>query len=265
MNLNERKMVEILHQLREKYHCSGVKAEFEAEGTRTEELMRLKEISLQADVSLTLKIGGAEAVRDMYDARSIGVDHLLAPMVESPFQLQKYLRAIPTVFPEDEQKSIHFLINVETEGTVELFKDMLAIPEISGLAGIVVGRGDLVESLGLDRKDVDCEKSFELTKQVLVMAKAHGLTTVVGGGITVKSLDFMRRLPEGSLDRYETRKICFDCPGALGETAAAGIELALEFELYWLMNKRMYYKAIADEDQKRISALGLRLNKDVNL
>jgi hypothetical protein len=263
MNKLEQSMVDILKQLRDQHHVSGVKAEFEAEGTRTEELMRLKEISLGANVSLTLKIGGAEAVRDMYDARSIGVDHLLAPMVESPFQLQKYIRAVEDVFPADERKNIDFLINVETIGTTELFEEMLQIPEISKLHGIVVGRGDLVESMGYDRKAVDNDRSFEVTQKILTRAKEAGMTTVVGGGVSAASLDFLRRLAPGCLDRYETRKVCFDCPAALNDKADRGIEMALEFELYWLSNKRDYYRSIAEEDLKRISVLEQRLKKSV--
>lgn len=263
MNKNERTMVQILKNLRDGFAVAGVKAEFEAEGTRTEELMRLKEISVESGVDLTLKIGGCEAIRDMYDARSIGVDHLLAPMVESPFALQKYLRAVDFVFPEDEREHVEFLINMETENTSKVFDEMLQIPEIKRLSGIVVGRGDLVESMSFDRKQVDNDRSFEITQSVLVKAKERGLLTVVGGGITVDSLNFLRRLPKGTLDRYETRKICFACPDALGEKAAQGIEMALEFELYWLSNKRNYYKAISEEDQKRITTLEQRLKKTV--
>jgi 4-hydroxy-2-oxoheptanedioate aldolase len=117
--------------------------------------------------------------------------------------------------------------------------------------------------LNLPRNAVDGERSFEHTREVLVKAKRAGLTTVVGGGVTAATLDFVRRLPPGLLDRYETRKICFDCPAALGEEAPAGIELALEFELYWLANKRAYHRAIALEDEKRIAALQVRLGTTV--
>ena len=42
MNELERRMVEALQDLRENHHVNGVKAEFEAEGTRLEEALRLK-------------------------------------------------------------------------------------------------------------------------------------------------------------------------------------------------------------------------------
>jgi len=261
MNKIEKHMVEILKELKEKDAVAGVKAEFEAEGTRTEELMRLKEICLKAHTSLTLKIGGCEAVRDMYDARAVGVNYLVAPMVETAFALKKYLKAIDLAFPKDEQEKIEFLINVETLQTTENFDDMLKIPQISKLNGIVVGRVDMVGSMGLDRKSVNTDKLFEITSELLVKAKNHNMTTVVGGAISTESLPFLRRLPEGSINRYETRKICFSCPDALGKDAEKGIYKAVEFELLWLKNKRNYYKGISQEDDKRIAVLEERCKK----
>ena len=41
MNPTEKNMVEILADLKHRYHVVGVKAEFEAEGTRLEEAMML--------------------------------------------------------------------------------------------------------------------------------------------------------------------------------------------------------------------------------
>ncbi len=255
------KMVNILKELQEKYYVVGVKAEFEAEGTRTEELMRLKEICLAAKVPLTLKIGGCEAVRDMYDARSIGVEYLVAPMVETAFSLQKYLRAVNLVFPKDEQAKVEFLINIETETAYQNFAEMMKIPEINILDGIVMGRVDFTGSMGLDRKAVNSEKVFNMTKDLLTQAKKQKLTCVVGGAIAVDSLPFLLDLPKGTLDRYETRKICFQCPQALGKEADKGISKAVEFELAWLQNKRNYYKAIAEEDDNRIAMLEERFKK----
>ena len=74
MNELERKMVHQLQDLRENHHVVGVKAEFEAEGTRIEEAMRLKDVVSTAGLGLTMKVGGGEALRDMYEARVIGVE-----------------------------------------------------------------------------------------------------------------------------------------------------------------------------------------------
>jgi 4-hydroxy-2-oxoheptanedioate aldolase len=259
MNALELQMVTVLKEMKANYAVVGVKAEFESEGTRTEELMRLKEVCVAAEVPLTLKIGGCEAIRDMYDARSIGVDFLVAPMIESPFAMRKYLRAVDSVFPEDEQKRIEFLANIETLKAAQQFSSMLKIPEISKLNGIVVGRVDMVGSMGLDRKAINSDsRVFDIVLNLVKNAKERKMTCVVGGGIAEDALPFLQRIPTGLLDRYETRKICFSCPQALGDNAREGIGKAVGFELLWLKNKRDYYTAISREDEKRIKMLEVR-------
>jgi hypothetical protein len=50
------------------------------------------------------------------------------------------------------------------------------------------------------------------------------------------------------LDRFETRKVVFDAAVVEDGRAQAGMELAIEFELLWLKNKRDFYRGIAEED-----------------
>src|SRR3989339_1206556 len=109
MNLLERKMVETLKDLRENHHVVGIKAEFEAEGTRMEEALRLKEVVSKAGLDLTIKIGGCEALKDMYEARVIGVSRIVAPMIESSYALRKFLTASKLAFSPDEREEIDFL------------------------------------------------------------------------------------------------------------------------------------------------------------
>ena len=58
MNTNEQKMLQILKELKENYNVLSVKAEFEAEGTRTDDLLRLCDLVRRSGLSLTIKIGG---------------------------------------------------------------------------------------------------------------------------------------------------------------------------------------------------------------
>ena len=61
--------------------------------------MRLKEVVSAAGLGLTLKIGGCEAIRDMYEARVLGVARIVAPMIESPYALQKFLARREALVP----------------------------------------------------------------------------------------------------------------------------------------------------------------------
>ena len=108
MNDLERKMVQQLQDLRDNHHVVGVKAEFEAEGTRIEEAMRLKDVVSSAGLGLTMKVGGGEALRDMYEARVIGVERVVGPMIESSYALHKFLGAAKLAFPASELHDVQF-------------------------------------------------------------------------------------------------------------------------------------------------------------
>ena len=258
MNSLERKMVDVLKDLRENHAVIGVKAEFEAEGTRLEEALRLKEVVMKAELGLTIKIGGPEALRDMYECRTIGVERLVSPMIESAYALEKFLKATQIVFPQDERKDVVFAVNIETITGYQNFDAMLALPEIGALNGIVVGRSDLTGSLGMSRNDINDTRIFDITRELLTKSKAKGLENAVGGGVSAHSLPFFRNLPHGTIDRYETRKVIFKCPEALNHDADKGILKAVGFELLWVKNKRDFYKSISLEDANRIKELEKR-------
>jgi hypothetical protein len=197
----------------------------------------------------------------MYDSRSIGVARIVAPMIESPYALKKYLAATKQVFPEDERETVSFLINLETIEGYNNFDQMLKLPEIGELDGIVLGRVDMTGSMGLSREDINSDKVFEIAKNLVEKAKKKNLECVIGGGVSAASLPFFKRLPAGSLDRYETRKVIFKCPEAMNNKADSGILKAVGFELMWLKNKRDFYGMIFEEDKHRIDMLQSRYDK----
>lgn len=76
--------------------------------------------------------------------------------------------------------------------------------------------------------------------------------------MTAQALPFFREVGPDMLDHYETSKVLFECPGALGQGAELGIAKALSFELLWLKNKRNYYTAMSTEDDQRIHMMESR-------
>jgi len=258
MNVIELEMVELLKKLRDDFGVFEVKAEFEAEGSRMEEMMRLKDVTSKADLPIILKIGGVEAITDIYNGLLLGVEGLVTPMAETPFALSKFLDAILKFVPEDNREDIFFAANIETITAYNNFQNMLSLPKIDLLQGITIGRVDLTGSMGYGRDKIDSEEIFNICKDVFEKAKACRLKTALGGGVSTNSLDFIRRLHEMQLiDKFETRKVVFKADAIkFGEKA---ILKAVEFELLWLKSKRRFYQRIKQEDENRIEMLEKRL------
>lgn len=261
MNHLELKMLDLLRKMKLEYNVTGIKAEFEAEGTRLEEAMRLKDVASQAGLGLNIKIGGCEAIKDMFDAMSLGAARIIGPMVETPYALKKFISASRTAFGEGIE-NIELLVNIETEVAYHNFDEMLRIPDIHKLKGIVIGRVDMVGSMGMSRDSINSEKILNMSLTLAKKAKDKGLDVVVGGGVSVDSISFFQAFPKGHLDRFETRKVVFQCPAAIHNPEAAFLH-AVEFELMWLKNKQNYYTAIAQEDNARIKLMEERYQKGI--
>ena len=261
MNKNERLMSTILKRGKNEFGVVGVKAEFEAEGTRIDELLRLLDIARDAGVTITVKIGGCEAVRDLLEAKQIGVRYIVAPMVETPYALSKFISAKNSVFSIEEQKETSFLFNLETITGFQNLQSLLSLSnKESGISGIVFGRVDFSGSLGLGRAGLEDEK---VTESILTVARAcldNSLDLVLGGAISIDSLPIVQRVANIHLTRFETRKIIFDGAFVNNVEVKKGLLNAIHFELLWLLNKRDYYNTISAEDSKRIDMLEARWN-----
>lgn len=257
MNANEKRMTAVLEKGRKDFGFLSVKAEFEAEGTRSDELLRLIDIARRSGVKVGLKIGGCEAVRDLIESRLYGVDYIIAPMVESPYALSKFIAAKDKVYPAAEQDDVKFLFNVETRATLDHIDELGEVAARGG-AGFVFGRVDFSGSMGRTRDFVDDPEMVEYLLRTARVARQHGLELVVGGGVSPASIETLRTVRSVHLDRFETRKIIYDA--AILETgkAAGAMELAMEFELLWLKNKRDFYRSISAEDEVRIAMMEAR-------
>lgn len=262
MNYLEKKMVNTLIDLKENHHVIGIKAEFEAEGTRLEEALRLKEVVTKAGLDLTIKIGGCEAIKDMYDARTIGVNAIVAPMIETAYAMKKYVQATKFVFPEEERKEVNFFINIETITGFNNLEEMINSPYFSDVDGIVLGRVDMTGSMGLTREDINSKEIFDIAYKLSEEMLKVNKYMIIGGGVSSHSLPFFKNLPPKSLTKFETRKIIFDAQSALADkNADKGILKAVGFELMWLKNKREFYGMIFKEDEARLQMLETRYKK----
>ena len=224
MNKTERKMLDILKYLKEEYDVIAIKAEFEAEGSRTDELVMLNEIIFRADMKLYVKIGGCEAVRDLDQCRMLGASGIMAPMIESPFAMKN----LDTILDEAE----------------------------GFLSTVSIGRVDLSASMGLSRAEINGDQVFEATKDIAERCKVRGFQVNFGGGISFDAVPFIQKLYPLN-DRFETRKVVFHASND-EEKLKAGILKAMEFETLYLQ-KCEFYNRMAVEDQARLKMMAERL------
>jgi len=250
VNPTEMRMLDMLKKGRDQFGVVAVKAEFEAEGTRPEEFLRLLELARRADIKVALKIGGCEAISDLHASKIYGVDHIIAPMVETPYALSKYVDARTKTYGPDATGT-HFLFNLETQSALDNLGAMLPLAKAE-LDGIVFGRVDFTLSRGLPRNAVNDPSITEAVVEVARACAAADLELVVGGSVGIEATNALREIRAIRLDRFETRKIVFDGAAIDSARFEAGIANAVAFELAWLENKRDHYRAIADEDLPRI-------------
>jgi hypothetical protein len=269
MNLLEKEMFEVLKSLRDDYGVVGVKAEFEAEGTRIDELMRLIEIVRKLNLNLGIKIGGCEAMKDLMECKQLGTEYIIAPMVETDYALKKFIDAKNKIFNKDERNATEFLINIETKTTLENIDNIIKVcnshESKDGIGGFVFGRVDFTLSCGLPREDINLDGNNVVTDAVLQVSKKikdNDLSLVVGGGVSLDAIPIMRKIRETKLDRFETRKVIFSQKALEISNLPEGMMQAVKFELLWLKNKKNYYEAIFKEDDLRIKMLSDRWIKE---
>lgn len=257
MNTLEKKMLEIVKKLRDEFGLLAVKAEFEAEGTRTDELLRLLEIANKANLKVALKIGGCEAIRDLIESKNFGCDYIIAPMVETSYALSKFVLAKEKVYGSGEDIDCEFLFNLETitayENRVEIFETARG-----KLHGCVFGRVDFVGSLGFSRDGINDENITEKVCAVASLCKTNDMDLVVGGAVSAEALPALQSMNNIHLSRFETRKLVFDAASSLLPNMANGLVSAVDFELTWLKNKRDTYEVMFKEDDQRIEMLEKR-------
>jgi citrate lyase beta subunit len=239
MNSYERKMCDLLRRGREEHGVVATKAEFEAEGTRTDELLRLLEIAHRSGVSIALKVGGCEAIRDLLEAKQFGVRSIIAPMVETPYALTKYIQAKNRVFSVDESAEVDFLFNLETITAFNHLDQMVAIASGQpGCQGLVFGRVDFAGSLGLGRDGIESEDVTAKAEQAAASCRDAGLDFVVGGAVSIDALANLRRFHAVHLTRFETRKVVFAGSALDGAGLESALKDAVHFELLWLLNQQ---------------------------
>ena len=241
----------MLNTLKDQHGVIAIKAEFEAEGARKDELIMLREFVYQADLNFIIKIGGCEAIHDLDQCKLLGATGIMAPMIETEFAMKKFRKAAEKVY-KDDLKSVEWIINAETKTCLNNYDSILSQGE-GFLTGVTVGRSDLSDSMGISRDNIESYPVFSATRYLAEKSKEHGLITNFGGNIGIESIPFIKDMGE-VIDRFETRKVVLT-PSKDDKKLKESILAALRFELVYLQFKAEYYGTMAIEDNARMQRL----------
>ena len=240
----------------------AIKAEFEAEGTRIDELGILSNACFKNNVPLTLKTGGPAAIRDIFEAYQLGAKNILVPMVESDYSLEYFINSYQKFSNDfkDLNEETNLAINIESKlGYENIEKILNFISEKSlPISYIVIGRTDLSSSLQIE--NVNSEKIFNITKDILNKAYLKNIRCTLGGNLTSESFEFINNLRDFKLHAFETRKTTFKFSKLISKNEFDNlIKLSLEFELSWLNLKRSMYSLRSNEENARVNKIKNRL------
>lgn len=222
-------MDHILQKLKELkcYNVCAIKQSFEDEGVMPEHVLLMRYITQKCGLDLNIKIGGCEAKTDIDFCKKNNIDSIVAPMIESEFALQKFLGSI------NKSTQKHY-VNIETKNAIYNLDSIVSNPEAKKLFGFVVGRGDLVNSYGLERSIIDTPYINEVVKSALISIKKHNFETIIGGGLTKYSGDFVREMYyDGLLNKIETRNVVIKLGDNNIEMIDNIISQCVLFEIMW--------------------------------
>ena len=79
----------------------------------------------------------------------------------------------------------------------------------NSLDGMVFGRVDFSNSLGLSRTNIEDPLITDYALKASKIAKENNLQFILGGSISSNAMDNVKTLKNSHLDRFETRKIVF--------------------------------------------------------
>tara|TARA_Y100000739_G_C20588424_1_gene456577 strand:+ start:1058 stop:1861 length:804 start_codon:yes stop_codon:yes gene_type:complete len=240
----------------------AIKAEFEAEGTRIDELGLLSNSCFKNNVPLTLKTGGPAAKRDILEAFQLGAQNILVPMIESEYSLQYFINAYIKFLNDfkDLNETNKLAINIESKLGYKNIERILKIIKNKSLpiSYVVIGRTDLSNSLQIN--NVNSSTIFKITKDILNKASSSNVRCTIGGNLTSESFEFIHNLKSYKLYAFESRKATFKFSDSISkEEFDYLIKLSLEFELAWLNLKSSMYSLRSNEETARISLIERRL------
>ena len=227
------KITQILKNLK-KNGVSGIKQSLEDEGASFAEIMQMRSLTKKVGLDHNVKIGGCEAKNDIFFCKKIGVDGIVAPMVESKYALNKFIQVA------GYNRNNFLFVNLESKLAFKNLKEIMNSKNFNILKGVIVGRSDLAGSMNLTKRMVDSKKIYKNVFSVFkrLKTKKKSLVCKMGGSITYHSKNFIESLYKKKLlDRIETRNVEILLNKKNIKNLKYLLILSFKFEVEWLKKK----------------------------
>jgi hypothetical protein len=242
-------LIEHLKQL-STYGIVGMKQSFEDEGVLLDDVITVKRITELCELHSYVKIGGCEAKTDLYNCVRLGINGVIAPMVETPFSLSKFTNIIS----EYPNKADAYVV-IESKTAYENIDEILDNGQ-NKLKGIIVGRSDFTLSYNLNKSEVDSDFIYNKVEEILGKAKKYNYITTMGGNVSTRSTQFIKDMYQKNLlNKIETRNIVIELNPQNIKTIDETIQKALDFEIEWLQYKLSLSSKLSNEYSERIGLL----------
>jgi hypothetical protein len=199
-------------------------------------------------------VGGAEAKTDIKSSVDICCDSIVGPMIESQYAFDKYAlscKKLPT----------RRGVNIETVTAIQNMDLILSSQYLDEIDYFVIGRVDLVGSLGKPRDSVDDAENLSMIESTFRKIKQRGKKTYLGGSISSKSKEFIRHLyDQNILDYIETRYIIMKLDPTFFDTFDDAIVTSHQFELEWMQHLYAKYSDMSSGFHTRMQMAQARVN-----
>ena len=223
----ENKLLQQVDDLKRSTSFLAIKAEYEAEGADNDEIQYLRTFTKAANLKFFVKIGGVEAKNDIFNCIKIGVDGIIAPMVESKFGVYKFIEATKEL---NISKKTYLAINIETKNGLQNIDEILN--EANGkINGITIGRTDL--SASFFSKKITADSTYitdRISKLSSDIKNKYNFKLTIGGNVNKETLKIYKKntVIKKNVDKIETRKIIFKFDNLIKKPQL--LKKALEFE-----------------------------------
>ncbi len=231
----------------------GFKTETEAEGSSRDDIWRMKVLATKYNKPLFVKIGGCEAVTDIFMCYQIEVDGIIAPMIESDFAAYKFFSAVRKIYGD---KLVKTVLNLESKTAIENLDKILAIGAKYGVTSINVGQTDLSTSYFDANIVPNSDFTMNVIKQVAQKCQKLNIKVSLGGSIDLKTLTIIKndKLLLQNLFQIETRNIIFNT-----NSDVKMLDKIKDFEIKIIQNRLDITRFDVEKNENRLKILNDRL------